>query len=152
MPDASVDMIICVGSVLNYCSSATTAIREFSRVLKPGGPIILEYETTDSYEYKGTSNYHKSVAYNVETFYGGEPESLTMYSQKYINLILKNYGFKKRKRKRFHIFSPHYLKNKGKTIEETNHAAHFACWDPVARFFHLTKNCSNTILLCTKMR
>ncbi len=149
MKDNSVDMIICVGSVLNYCSSATMAIKEFGRILKPGGSIILEYETTNSYEYKGTSSYQKSVVYNVETFYGGKAELLNMYSQNYINTILQFNGFKTKKTKRFHIFSPCHLKNKGITLEETNRAANMVRWDPIARF--LTKNCSNIILLATKM-
>lgn len=43
LPDASIDGIICVGSVINY-TDAQQSIAEFSRTLRAGGFLILEYE------------------------------------------------------------------------------------------------------------
>ena len=40
----SIDNILCVGSVLNYCD-AIAAISEFNRVFKYNGHLILEYES-----------------------------------------------------------------------------------------------------------
>ncbi len=52
------DNILCVGSVLNYCD-ALTALSELSRVLKPNGNLILEYESSWGFEYLHKSCYKK---------------------------------------------------------------------------------------------
>jgi ubiquinone/menaquinone biosynthesis C-methylase UbiE len=51
---------ICVGSVINYCSAAS-AISEFVRVLKSGGLLVLEFETSDSFEFLFTHDLSKGV-------------------------------------------------------------------------------------------
>ncbi|MDY0177912.1 MAG: class I SAM-dependent methyltransferase [Bacilli bacterium] len=48
--DQSVDIVICVGSVINY-TDAEKAINEFSRLLKPNGSLILEFERSDSADF-----------------------------------------------------------------------------------------------------
>lgn len=49
LPDASLDGIICVGSVINYADAQRT-IAEFSRLLKTNGFLILEFERSNSAE------------------------------------------------------------------------------------------------------
>lgn len=46
---AAFDLVVCVGPVLNY-TSALEAISEMCRVLRPGGRLILHYESSDSAE------------------------------------------------------------------------------------------------------
>lgn len=43
-PDGEFDHVNCCGSVLSFIQDHATAIREISRVLKPGGTFILEVE------------------------------------------------------------------------------------------------------------
>ena len=50
LPDSSIDGIICVGSVINY-TDAQQSIAEFSRTLRAGGFLILEYERSNSAEF-----------------------------------------------------------------------------------------------------
>lgn len=59
----SIDNILCVGSVLNYCD-AIAAISEFNRVLKYNGHLILEYESSWGFEYIGIL----SVPYDMYPF------------------------------------------------------------------------------------
>lgn len=60
LPDNSVDGIICAGSVVNYVD-IQKAISEFSRVLKPHGFLIMEYERSNSAEFLFSKNYAKIV-------------------------------------------------------------------------------------------
>ena len=46
----SFDCCVCVGSVLNHCDAATV-IGEISRTLTIGGRLVLEFETSDSWEF-----------------------------------------------------------------------------------------------------
>ena len=45
----SFDAVICVGSVINYCD-AVPVCRETARVLRPGGWLLLEFESSESGE------------------------------------------------------------------------------------------------------
>ena len=47
LQDSSVDCVICVGSVINY-ADIQKAMSEFSRILKPNGILILEFERSNS--------------------------------------------------------------------------------------------------------
>lgn len=99
----SIDGVICVGSVINY-TDALKSIREISRILKPGGFLILEFERSNSAEFLCTKKYFKNVFvqkynYNHQTHY------LWMYSDKYLKAILKKYGFTIIKDYKFHILS-----------------------------------------------
>lgn len=52
--------VICVGSVLNYCDPCKV-IQEFSRVLNQKGQLLLEFESSYSYEYLSYSVYKKKL-------------------------------------------------------------------------------------------
>lgn len=56
----SVDFCTCVGSVLNYCD-AVVVLRQISNALKPGAHFVLEFETSDSWEFMGTPAYRQSA-------------------------------------------------------------------------------------------
>ena len=51
---SSIDVAICVGSVINY-SSPPKILSEISRILKPLGYLLLEFETSDSFEFALTN-------------------------------------------------------------------------------------------------
>lgn len=101
--DESVDFIICVGSVLNYCD-AMSSIREISRVLKPNGHAIIEFERSNSAEFLFSKNYGSKVFLN-KYHYNNQEHSLWMYNEKYIKSLLEFYNLKIESIYRFHILS-----------------------------------------------
>jgi SAM-dependent methyltransferase len=106
LPDLSFDLIICVGSVLNYCDPLLVA-NEFTRVLKSGGYIIIEFECSCTFELLGTKDFNKSAVF-VETFfdsYGGK-EKIWYFSENYIQEVFHQDSYSLIKRSPFHILSP----------------------------------------------
>ena len=97
------DIILCVGSVLNYSNPIAT-IREFYRVLKPGGTLILEYERSGSPDYwlqHGLS----APCVRTTTFYGKVSTQLWAYGDQFIDNLLNNNNFKRLNELRFHGIS-----------------------------------------------
>lgn len=103
LPDASLDGIICVGSVINYVD-AQKAIAEFSRLLKPNGFVILEFERSNSAEFLWTK-YHNKYVFQKEYTYNNQQHLLWMYCEKYIRKLLEHYGINICTINRFHILS-----------------------------------------------
>lgn len=95
------DNILCVGSVLNYCD-AMTAISELSRVLKPNGNLVLEYESSWGFEYIGKDCY-KNDACIITTEYIETIHTQWLYSPIYISQILKSSGLSIINKTPFHI-------------------------------------------------
>lgn len=108
LEDQSVDAIICVGTVLNYTDAAKT-ISEFSRILKPGGHLCLEYERSDSAEFCFTPDYGKDV-FESEQTYNDQSHLLYLYSEKYIRNKLKDCHFTVLDTRRFHLLSALFLR------------------------------------------
>lgn len=79
--DNSFDIVICVGSVLNYCD-ALKAINEMARVLSKNGLLILEFENSYSFEFKNTKAYKANAAV-VTTNYFNTPHRMWVYSLDY---------------------------------------------------------------------
>ena len=102
--DESAEAVICVGSVINYCDAAAT-IAEFGRVIRNGGTLILEFESTDSFEFIFTRTFRSAVDF-VTTFYNGHPEKIWVYSLRYIEAALAVAGFAVTSRVPIHILSP----------------------------------------------
>lgn len=103
LPDSSVDGIICVGSVLNY-ADAQRSISEFSRILKPGGFLILEFERSDSAEFLWTPQHGKYI-FSKEYAYNSQSHLLWMYSEKHIRQMLTHYNLHVKRCKRVHSLS-----------------------------------------------
>lgn len=101
--DNSVDILICVGSVLNY-TDYQKSISEFHRVLKKNGILILEFERSNSGDFLFKREHHKS-AFLQKYDYHGQEHLLMMYNERMIIKTLKNYGYKINYRKRFHTLS-----------------------------------------------
>jgi SAM-dependent methyltransferase len=100
----SIDIVVCVGSVINYCDAAST-IAEFQRVLKKGGTLILEFESSKSAEFITTKVFARSAAI-VETFYCNQPEAVWVYSPSYISNLLHAAELRSRHQFLIHILSP----------------------------------------------
>jgi len=101
--DTSINVIICVGSVINY-ADIQKAISEFSRILVPGGYLILEYERSNSAEFL----FHKKYANTVflkKYHYNDQIHSLFMYDEKFVRSLSVYYGFTLKTKYRFHIIS-----------------------------------------------
>lgn len=103
LPNNSVDIIICVGSVINYCD-AQKAISEFQRVLKKDGLLILEYERSQSAEFLFQSTYNKEL-FLKKYIYNNQEHYLWMYNDLFIQQLLKYYNFHINKLEYFHSLS-----------------------------------------------
>lgn len=100
----SIDIVVCVGSVINYCDAALT-VAEFGRVLKNRGTLILEFESSKSAEFITKKVFARSAAI-VETFYCNQPEAVWVYSPLYVSNLLQAAGFRSRHQFLIHILSP----------------------------------------------
>jgi SAM-dependent methyltransferase len=143
--DESVDAVVCVGSVINYCDAAMV-IAEFERVIRPGGLLVLEFESSSSAEYFKQSVFGQSAGV-AETFYGGQTEAIWVYSPSYMNALLTAAGLSLVKRLPIHILSPWALLALG----NSNRAATIARLDSFAKWFpFLSHWASNYLFFCAK--
>jgi SAM-dependent methyltransferase len=83
------DATICVGAVLNYVEPYD-AIPELVRVTKPGGLILLDFETTNTAELLFSRNWSKRVSV-VERHYAGRLDKTLLFSKRHIRTILEQY-------------------------------------------------------------
>lgn len=84
-PSNHFDVCICVGSVINYCDPVLSFL-EITRVLKPNGLFILEYESSKSFEYIFTPHYNQKASL-VTTFYQNKDEVLWVYAPSFITKL-----------------------------------------------------------------
>jgi SAM-dependent methyltransferase len=139
------DLAVCTGCVLNYCDAAS-AVVEISRVLKPGGIVLLEFERSQTFEYLLTGTFSRDVAL-VETFYNGTQQTMWVYSEEYIRSLLSITGFTLLRRHAFHILSPLVLRYTKSVVL----AGRSAWADKFVRHVpSLDKLACNVILLCEK--
>lgn len=129
LEDHSIDGIICVGSVLNYVDAQKT-ISEFSRILKPQGFLILEFERTKSAEFLFTPEYKKTI-FLKRYHYNGQEHFLWMYNERFIIQLLEYYNLKLKTKYRFHCISS-LLYRIG--FQEKN-IAKYSKWDSFLQIF-----------------
>ena len=86
------DIVICVGSVVNYCD-ILFAISEFNRVLKPGAYLFLEYERSQTGELFLKEQYGSYATIQVYKYNNQDNHKLWLYSDSYVNQILSAYSF-----------------------------------------------------------
>lgn len=103
LQDCSVDCIICVGSVINYVD-IQKAMSEFSRVLKPNGVLILEFERSNSAEFLFTPKYSQT-AFIQKYHYNNQTHYLWMYNEKFVLQLAEYYKCVCIKKYRFHSIS-----------------------------------------------
>ena len=138
------DAIICVGSVINYCS-ALESLAEFSRTIKKGGILILEFERSQSAELWLTKDFGKNATLQ-QYDYLGNIHTLWLYSESYIsNLLVQNY-FKIINKSRIHSMSA--------ILNKITHNEHYA--GKFGRFDNLMRPISyitahNVIMICQKI-
>jgi SAM-dependent methyltransferase len=101
--DGAFDFVVCVASVLNYVS-ALEAIAEIARVTRPGGHLLLHFETSTSFEQVGRARWgDPSVC--IVTVNGGHEDTLWIYRPSYVISALRASGFHVERQRRFHILS-----------------------------------------------
>ena len=143
--DSTISIVICIGSVINYCDAAVV-IAEFGRVLQPGGYLLLEFDSSDSAEFITHDAFRRSAAI-VETFYAGEEEALWLYSPKYIKNLLSAAHIRLLRSVPIHVLSPWILL----FCHNIRLAAAIARLDRVARYLPLVARlASNHLFFCQK--
>jgi hypothetical protein len=142
----SIDLCTCVGSVLNYCD-AVVVLGQISKALKAGAHLILEFETSDSWEFVGTPVHRRSAVLS-ETFYGGDPDcELWLYSLSYIRALLAANNLAINSVDRSHVLSSLVYR----LSKDISLSAKFGFVDVVAeRMPVLRGGAANIILLCQK--
>lgn len=103
LENETIDFIVCVGSVINYCD-AIRSVREISRILKPRGRVVLEFERSNSAEFLLKKEYGSTVflkKYN----YNHQEHLLWMYNENFLKELIAYNGLKLESIYRFHIIS-----------------------------------------------
>lgn len=138
--------VICVGSVINYCD-ALNVINELSRVLKPRGTLVLEFESSWGYEHRKDKAYKKDADL-IDASYFGELHRQWVYSPKYISNILLSAGFHIVDQYRFHYLSGISFSK----YKDENKAAHYVKYDWLCRKIPILKLHSNNVIFkCIKL-
>lgn len=144
----SVDVCVCVGSVVNYVSDLTKAIGEIARVVKSDGRLILEFESSRSPEYLFTRHFGREVS-QVSTFYIYENENIWVYHEDHVRGLLEQAGFEIIEESRTHFVAPLIFRFK----KNINTAARFAVLDRlVSKIPFLNKHSANLMYLCQRRR
>jgi len=140
LPDASFELIICVGSVLNYCDPIKV-MDEFRRVLKPSGHLILEFENSYTFELIGKQGFNRKAAF-VETFYNGYKEKLWFFSESFIKDLANLHLFRILSKDKCHILSPLiYRLFKNETV-----ASKFTSFDKICSHLPVLNNFSSNVI------
>lgn len=144
LASCSVDAVLCVGSVINY-ADAVPAITELSRVLRPGGYLALEFESSRSAELFGTPAFGAAAAV-TESFCGNTEEVVWAYRLDYILSLLQGSNIHVERVIPIHLLSPWLLLiSKRPAI-----AAAFGRLDGLGRLPLLRRWASNFFLTCRK--
>ena len=141
------DIVICVGSVVNYCD-ILFAISEFNRVLKPGSYLIIEYERSQTGELFLNKQYGASATIQVYHYNNQSNHKLWLYSDSYVDRVLESYFFYTLDFSLFHSISSlgnRFLQNE----EKAGHLTKFEpfVFSPFKSFF-----AHNRIILCRKLK
>ncbi|WP_286689091.1 methyltransferase domain-containing protein [Akkermansia sp. 54_46] len=140
------DVILCVGSVVNYCDPSLV-IKEAKRLCNKNGIFILEFESSRSFEFL-FSKYYAQSATVVSSFYQNEEEKIWVYSESYINNILKENNFNILNKTYFHILTPliYFFTKK------SNFSSKFSKVDNIAKHIpFIRKYACNIILLASSV-
>jgi Methyltransferase domain len=138
-------LIICVGSVINYCEPMIV-MEEFNRLLSSNGHLILEFENSYTLELLGKSSFNKKATL-IDTFYKSKPEKIWFFSEAYIKELAELSGLKLLSIRRCHIISPLVYR----IFKNERFAARFGVLDELLSSIPVLKRfSSNTICLFTK--
>lgn len=106
--DRSFDLVICVGSVLNYVS-AIEALAELTRVMAAGARLVLHFETSNSLDHLFTTRWRAPVA-PLRTINSGRADTIWIYSHAFVGRTLRHLGLEIERRHAFHICSAALLR------------------------------------------
>lgn len=141
--DDSFDCVVCVGTVINYCE-AEKAIKEISRISKNKALLILEYERSGSGLVVDDLRNSDSLLFSH--LYFDEPHENLLYSDSYIQRILKDNGYIVKRSKKFNTTIPWMERF---VSEETAHK--MAVFEPLFRNIPIISGYShNEIMVCQK--
>jgi SAM-dependent methyltransferase len=139
---ASFDLVLCVGSVINYVS-AMEAVAELARVTANRGRLFLHFETSTSFEQIGKSSWNALATINrTENSY--RTDHVWIYSPQFILKALSDSGFKILAQDRFHILSA-LLSRCGMEQDRASRAARLDKF-----FFWLSAFADNIIVLAER--
>jgi SAM-dependent methyltransferase len=143
--DRSFDACLCVGSVLNHCDAASV-IHNIAHAMKPGGRLVLDFETSASFELLTNGAFLQSATV-IDTFYQHHSIRLWAYAEGYVRSLLAASQFKVIGRDTRHHLSPLvYL-----LCRNSNFAARFCVLDALARRIPGLRQCaSHVIYACRK--
>jgi SAM-dependent methyltransferase len=105
--DGVFDVVLCVGAVINYCEPYV-AIPELFRVAKPGGLVIIDFETTQSAELLFSGHWGKRVSV-IERKYADRSDKTLLFSVEHIKRIVKQSGIINKVR-RYHTATAVWLR------------------------------------------
>lgn len=142
--DNTFDVCICVGTVLNYCNPKK-AIKELSRVLKPNGKLLLEFENSHSIEFLFSKGFGKKVGV-VKSKYFGQEHIYRVFSYEYILHLLNQNHLAVNDIQHIHILSSFLYR----LIPIENIAYKASCFDKSLEHTKLSKFSSNIMLELTK--
>ena len=144
--DETFDSSVCIGSVVNYCN-LICSIGELCRVLKRGGHLLIEVETSTSLEYVFKDMWNTSIDI-VHVNYNKTKEKIWLYSVKLVLDTLKFYGLSAYSVSSFNILSSFMC-----ALGVHEHiASKMSMLDTVAgKVPFLRKAGSNLVVFCKKM-
>lgn len=142
--DSSFDGVICVGSVINYCN-AIDVCSEVHRILRKNGRAIIEFESSESFEYFGRDQYGKSASM-VDTKYANMPERIWLYKPSYMRSIVNGLGMQICSTKYGHIASPFVFR----ATNSEQISSMFAVFDGALSCTPLRKFASHVLIICHK--
>lgn len=97
-------LVICVGSVINYCDPIRV-FEEFRRLMRSDGYLILEFESSRTFELLGKKGFNQSVVL-TDTFYNGTEERLWYFSEKFVQQLAHEFELQICARNTCHVLSP----------------------------------------------
>ena len=140
------DIVICVGSVINYTEAFKT-LSELTRVLKINGTLVIEFESSWGLEHSNTSCFMKDSSI-VTLKYNNQDHKQWLYSPNYIKALLNVNNLRIQKHSKWH-----YLSGLNYRITKCeNDAAKWVKFDKICSKLPLLKHHSNNIMFkCIKL-
>ena len=137
------DLVICVGGVINYANPAF-ALPEIARIMKSGAYLLLEFESSRSFEY--SKEIFGKPSRLVLSFYNGHSEPLQVYSEEFIISYLNQAGLSVIRKETFHILSSLVYR----FFRNENRAAKWAWFDGLARILPTIGPCGSNVILAAR--
>lgn len=141
----SIKAIVCVGSVINY-TDIYLSLSELSRVLIAKGKMLIEFESSWSFEYLFKKAFKKHACIS-ETFYQNKKEMLWVYSDTLVVGLAKKFGLGVDYERHIHILSPLLFRFTG--LQNLSSKVSFLDDAPIVKGL-LSKYASNVIICFSK--